>query len=208
MRIVCVSDTHTMLDKVQVPDGDILIHAGDFTYQGYEHEVKQFAAHLDKLPHPTKIVIAGNHDMSFQHSPEKARGWLGNSCIYLEDSLVEVEGLKIYGAPWQPYFCNWAFNLRFSHQLKEKWDLIPEGIDILVTHGPPNNILDLVPHDGRKVGCVDLAEAVSRVKPKLHIFGHIHEGYGQLHKDGTTYINASSCTGAYKPTNPPIVIDL
>jgi Icc-related predicted phosphoesterase len=174
--------------------------------------VEKFANDLRKLPHPHKVVIAGNHDLSFENTPEKAREWLGDSCIYLQDSLVEVEGLKIYGSPWQPFFCNWAFNLKTREELKSKWDQIPEGIDILITHGPPHRTLDEVIriYEDRteRVGCKELALAVERVKPRLHVFGHIHEGYGQLQRGETLFVNAASCTTAYRPINEPIVVEL
>ncbi len=209
-KIVCISDTHTLHNKLVIPDGDILVHSGDFTNVGEAHDIVAFGDWLRTLPHKHKIVIAGNHDWMFQLEPERAQALLGDGIIYLQDSGVEVMGLKFYGSPWQPFFCNWAFNLRFSHQLKEKWDLIPEGLDVLITHGPPYGILDPVVEYGaiKRTGCQDLLDAVERTKPRVHVFGHIHEGYGQLNRNDTLYINASSCTRAYRPTNDPITIDL
>jgi len=91
---------------------------------------------------------------------------------------VIIEGVKFYGSPWQPRFFDWAFNLDRGEEIKKKWDLIPMDTDVLITHGPPYGILDLT-HEGEKVGCEELMKAVLRVQPKIHIFGHIHEAYGE-----------------------------
>ena len=129
--------------------------------------------------------------------------------MYLEDSGVEIKGLKIYGSPHQPTFFDWAFNVRRG-KLKQYWDRIPEGLDILITHGPPKGILDQSePHLGSEhLGCDELMAAVERVKPKLHVFGHIHGGYGKVGYVNTTFINASICDEQYRPTNQPWVIEL
>jgi hypothetical protein len=127
--------------------------------------------------------------------------------VYLQDEAVEIEGLRIWGSPWQPEFLDWAFNLPRGAALREKWDRIPSGTDVLITHGPPQGVLDRV-DEGRREGCADLLNAVARVRPRLHLFGHIHEGYGCLERDGTTFVNASICDRAYRPVNPPVVVDL
>lgn len=205
MRFVLISDTHVKHGKLKVPDGDVLIHAGDMTGRGDPNDVVRFNSWLGTLPHPTKIVIAGNHDFCFVKDLT-ARDLLTNA-TYLQDSGVTVGGLKIWGAPWQPWFYNWAFNIHRGKPIKEKWDLIPQDTDILVTHGPPKGILDLT--DGNEfAGCEELLLAVQRVRPKLHVFGHIHEGYGLLYKDGIQFANASTCTLQYKPTNPPLIVDV
>jgi predicted phosphodiesterase len=131
---------------------------------------------------------------------------------YLQDSEVTIDGLRIWGSPWQPEFYDWAFNLPRGDALKEKWDLIPAGIDILVTHGPPRGKLDMTysyagfPRD--EVGCWDLARAVARIKPKVHVFGHIHVGYGVVEENGTTFVNPSSCDDNYDATQDPIVLEI
>lgn len=222
MRIVCISDTHLTHTKqdVPIPDGDILIHSGDATFMGREHEILQFAKWFNALPHKHKIFISGNHDFLFERNKDRAiailRGTASdlwdkppeNPCIYLQDSEVTVEGLRIYGSPWQPWFYDWAFNLQRGAEIKAKWDLIPDGIDILVTHGPPYGYGDIVP-SGEKVGCVDLMDAIKRIKPKIHVCGHIHLSYGVYQTDvGTKIVNASICDEAYTPANRPIVVDL
>lgn len=207
MRIVCISDCHQKLDKVVVPDGDVLIHAGDSTFRGDIREITKFARMLEALPHKVKICIAGNHDWLFQTNPSLAQSLLPEGVIYLQDSWCVVDGLVFYGSPWQPEFCNWAFNLPRGEALRKKWDLIPDKVDVLITHGPPFGIRDDVP-GGERVGCGDLLKAVERVKPQLHVFGHIHNGYGMFCKDGITFVNASVCDERYMPLNAPIVIDL
>ena len=209
VKVVCISDTHCKLHKVNVPDGDILIHAGDSTFQGSTHEISDFFKALAKLPHKHKVVISGNHDWMFENDLPKAKLLIpaDKGIVYLQDTMVELEGLKIYGSPWQPWFCDWAFNVERGSKLKVIWSLIPDDADVVVTHGPPLGIRDLTPR-GEAVGCEDLAEAIRRVKPQLHVFGHIHAGYGMSCIDGVTYVNASICTEQYLPTNEPIVVDL
>ncbi|XP_037369308.1 metallophosphoesterase domain-containing protein 1 [Talpa occidentalis] len=230
-RFVCVSDTHSRTDPIQMPYGDVLIHAGDFTELGLPSEVKKFNEWLGSLPYEYKIVIAGNHELTFDQefmadlikqdfyyfpsvsklkpeNYENVQSLLTN-CIYLQDSEVTVRGFRVYGSPWQPWFYGWGFNLPRGQALLEKWNLIPEGVDILITHGPPLGFLDWVPKKMQRVGCVELLNTVQRrVQPRLHVFGHIHEGYGVMADGTTTYVNASVCTVNYQPVNPPIVIDL
>lgn len=181
------------------------MHAGDATMMGRPGEIAAFDRWLGTLPHKHKIFVAGNHDWLFQLDPAKARSLITNA-LYLEDAEAVVEGLRIWGSPWQPMFMDWAFNLPRGPRLAQKWALVPAGIDILITHGPPWGILDRVLH-GEKVGCADLLRELARIRPKLHLFGHIHEGYGRDARDDTVFVNASICTADYRPTQPPIVID-
>ncbi|XP_060573835.1 metallophosphoesterase MPPED2-like [Ruditapes philippinarum] len=133
---------------------------------------------------------------------------LMTNCVYLEDAGIDVCGVHIYGSPWQPRFCDWGFNLDRGMECLKKWNLIPENTDILVTHGPPIGHGDMC-FDGNRAGCVELLSTIQkRVKPKYHIFGHIHEGYGVTTDGHTTYINASTCTLRYKPDHEPIVFDI
>ncbi len=205
-RLVIISDTHNQHRALQVPDGDILIHAGDITRRGDLADVRDFNAFLGTLPHRHKVVIAGNHDFCFESDPAAAVGALTN-CLYLQDHAVTIAGLVIYGSPWQPWFHDWAFNLPRGQPLREKWDLIPPNTDILVTHGPPLGIGDRV-WTGEQVGCADLLAAVGRIRPRLHICGHIHESYGTVVQDDITFVNASCCNRANTLANPPVVIDL
>lgn len=204
MRIVCLSDTHNQ--QIETPDGDILIHAGDATVHGTHEEILEFNRWFAALPHKRKIFVAGNHDWLFETNPIMARALLDKSITYLQDKTVEIEGIKIYGSPWQPRFYDWAFNLNRGREMAEKWDLIPHDTEILITHGPPAGVLDRTAY-GDQAGCDELIKKVSEIRPKAHIFGHIHEGYGSTEESGVIFINASNCNESYFPINPPIVFD-
>jgi Icc-related predicted phosphoesterase len=202
MKIVFTSDTHGMHRKVKVPDGDILIHAGDITRGRNKTSLEDFNDFIGSLPHRHKILIAGNHDFCFENDNKETVRVL-TSCKYLQDSSIEIDGIKFWGSPWQPWFLDYAFNLKKDSDRKKKWDLIPEDTDILITHSPPKNILDKT-FAGIYAGCGELAKAVKRIKPKVHVFGHIHEGYGTFSDSHTLYINASACTRSYDVINPPV----
>lgn len=163
------------------------------------------------------VFIAGNHDRKFESHGEQARKVIssrtsnGGEIYYLQDSGCEIDGVKFYGSPWQPEFCSWAFNLPRGSKLKEKWDKIPEGTDVLITHCPPYRILDRTHYAyGEEIGCEDLLDTVLKVRPKLHVFGHCHAGYGMNYHllDGTVFVNASTCSEQYNPINPPVEFDI
>ena len=206
-RIVLLSDTHNCNEQISVPDGDILIHAGDATNRGQVDEIVAFNEWFSGFPHKHKIFVAGNHDWLFETRPKYARSLLAKNVVYLQDSAVEILGLKIYGSPWQPRFFDWAFNLNRGGEMAEKWKLIPNEVDILITHGPPFGILDETPR-GDFAGCEELRKRVEEIRPQLHVFGHIHFGYGETEKFGVRFVNASNCDEDYLPTNLPIVVDL
>ncbi len=214
-RIVAISDTHNYHKKVEIPDGDILIHSGDFTSRGYKHEVEDFLKWFKKQPHETKIFIAGNHDISF----EKKEDWLkhilsdlelsGEGVYYLENNELIINDIKFYGSPITPTFgYGWAFNVDRGEKIKEYWNQIPTDTNVLITHGPSIYKLDYTYRDKLFVGCEDLDYRIKEIKPKLHIFGHIHEGYGIEEVDSTIYLNSSICDLQYQPINKPHVIDI
>lgn len=213
-RIVCLSDTHNHHEKIRLPDGDVLIHAGDATNRGTIDEIAAFNEWFAAQPHKVKILIAGNHDWLFETNNSYARRLLDDSIIYLQDSSIEIENLKFYGSPWQPRFFDWAFNLTRGRELAEKWALIPADVDVLITHGPPNGILDQVPRQFwvENTGCEELIKRVEQIaafgRLKLHVFGHIHCGYGEDERFGVKFVNAANCDEEYNPTNAPVVIDL
>jgi len=210
MRLVCVSDTHSLHRRIpEIPDGDVLIHAGDCLGAGTLEDVEDLNDWLDSLPHRHKIVIAGNHDAAFQETPDLAREALTNA-IYLEDSGIEIQGKRFWGSPWTPPFMDWWFMLGRGQPLHDKWRQIPNDTDVLITHGPPHSIGDEVAmgYHCQNVGCTELLDRIDQLKLKAHIFGHIHEGYGEYLRGETRLINASTCTVRYAPTNPPIVFDL
>lgn len=212
MKLVLISDTHTMHEDVYLPPGDILIHAGDFTNRGSKSNVDDFFGWLERRSkeYAHIIFIAGNHDMSFEFKPDwfdDTINSLPSNVHYLEDSEIIIGSIKFYGSPWQPEFHNWAFNLPRGKELADKWAMIPNDTDVLITHGPPLYLLDYTIRDGFNVGCKDLYERVLKVKPKLHVFGHIHEGYGVTRHFDTEFVNASVNTALYNPINPPILVD-
>jgi len=224
VRFVCISDTHSLHPQMKLPPGDVLIHGGDFSNTGEDYNLKSFKGWMEAQPHPYKVYIAGNHDVTMdlpyydenykryharKYNAAELKKLLTSSkkLIYLEDSETTVLGIKIYGSPWQPEFCNWAFNVTRGPDIKKYWDKIPNGVDVLLTHGPPKGHGGMCT-SGLEAGCSDLLDAVKRVKPVVHVFGHIHEGYGVTTDSHTTYINASNCTYNYRPTNLPIVFDL
>lgn len=217
MRLVCISDTHMAHRGFSLPDGDVLIHAGDATSSGVSGEVERFLDWLGSQPHPHKILIAGNHDWLFQRHPDMAAQLLAKypGITYLQDSGVEIGGVKFWGSPWQPWFCDWAFNLpRKGQGLRNVWNLIPVDTDVLITHGPPHGILDQVTGSldfsgqAEHLGCEELLTRLAAVKPRVHIFGHIHGSYGVARSRITTYINACTCTEQYRALNRPIAVDL
>ncbi len=215
-RIVCVSDTHRQLEQIEIPDGDILIHAGDLTMQGRRVEIATELQKLAQLPHAVKIFIAGNHDRLFEKESMLARSLVHDvasaGVFYLEESYTIAHGLKIWGSPWQPTFGNWAFNYDRAEGV-ERWSIMPDDADIVVTHGPPQGYGDVVEsYVSENVGCWDLLNAVARVKPRLHVFGHIHSGRG-VYKgtdrwSQTTFVNASCLGEDYRPCGGGIVVEV
>lgn len=212
MRVVVISDTHNMLNQIKVPSGDLLIHAGDATSRGTEKELVRFVKHIKRLKFEKVIFIPGNHDWIFQQHQSLAEEICGDDITVLIDQAITINGHKFYGSPWQPEFLNWAFNLPRGDLLKAVWDKIPEDTDILITHGPPRNILDEAidkfKHLRSNEGCDDLLDRVLKIKPRYHIFGHIHEAHGMKVGDYTIFINASIATQNYRPTNKPFQFHL
>ncbi len=203
LRIVAVADTHLFHDRLQVPEGDVFIHAGDMCRGGSIEDLARSAAWIRALPHAVKIVVAGNHDWAFVREPERARDLLGADVAYLEDSGTTVGSLSFWGSPWQPTYAAWAFNLERGAALAEKWSRIPDRLDVLVTHGPPRGFGDRgsVPE---RAGCADLLARVRTVKPRLHLFGHIHQDGGYFEDGGIALANVTTSECMRAPT----VIDI
>ena len=230
MIIDCISDLHGSFPELE--GGDLLIIAGDLTSNNSSRAWKNFFDWFKEQNYRKKICIGGNHDRFLSqciNSHETRELWLetgldedlkpNNSMEYLCDNGTEFEGLKIWGSPWTPTFCDWYFMLPRGPEIKAKWDLIPEDTDILITHGPPWGIRDNINNNSFRgkdpLGCADLRNAVKRVKPKLHVFGHIHGGYGMCEeiwgpelKYSTIFVNASHMDEDYEPVNKPIRIEL
>lgn len=222
MRICFISDTHSKHRAIDVPDADILVHCGDYTFAGTIPEVNDFLLWFSKLPHNHKIFVNGNHEVGFYRNIPLYRQLIPKSIIYLENEEVNVEGLKFYGSPYTKEFGSWAYMYYTDEEAKTLWDAIPDDTDILVTHQPPYKIHDGAPYmqgreglfvpcldeEGDPAGCKVLRERVRIVKPKVHSFGHIHEGSNYSVIEDTVFINAAVCDGKYKPTNPITVVTL
>ena len=207
MKIVLISDTHNQHEKIKLPKGDMIIHAGDVSGRGTFTEVLNFLQWFSKLPYQHKIFIAGNHDFLFERQKLTATAMFPEGVTYLENSEVTIEGIRIYGSPFTVKFYDWAFMKYPGEEMAEIWKQIPKGIDILITHGPPFEILD-ENISGMNRGCKDLLKRVRKVRPRIHVFGHIHEGYGSKEIDGTTFYNASILNDNYRVANSPIVVEM
>ncbi len=208
MKIVFISDTHGFHKKVENLNGDIIIHAGDVSGRGTKEEVTDFLDWFGNLDFKHKIFVAGNHDFFFEEaSLDELKQLIPDTINYLYDSGIQIDNLNIWGSPIQPWFHNWAFNRQRGEDIKKHWDLIPDNTDILITHGPPFEILDKT-FTNLNVGCKELLKKTLEVKPKIHVFGHIHEDYGIKELGGVTFINASILNERYKVVNVPIEINI
>jgi predicted phosphodiesterase len=214
MNITCISDTHNQHNNIPtkyLSGGDCIIHSGDVSGRGSRVEVEAFLAWYNELPYTHKILIAGNHDFFFEEAPEyEIEAVLAKypNITYLNDSGVEIEGLKIWGSPVQPWFYSWAFN-RKGTDICPHWDMIPLDTDILITHGPAKGYLDLTLH-GDVTGCPYLLEKISELTNlKLFVHGHIHEAYGRVDfPDGGVFLNASVLNAKYVMSNLPHEIEI
>ena len=217
MRITLISDTHTKHDELSydpldLPGGDLLIHAGDIMNSGFKkQEIHEFCKWFEAQDYEHKIFIAGNHDIMFENHPLESNTIVNNYDVtYLQDDEDIIDGVKIYGTPWQPWFYDWAFNLpKGGPGLYSKWEAIPKDTDILITHGPPQDHLDMSgpPYNEPHLGCAMLRVKVDAQPPKIHVFGHIHGGYGYKFSNGTHFFNASILNERYEYTNKPVTFD-
>lgn len=226
LRFVCLSDTHGRHRRVVVPDGDVLVHCGDFTQRGTHAEIRDFNDWLGSLPHRHKLVIAGNHDLSMDaaeyrthwtatwrhrefQDPALSRALLSN-CVYVENRSVVIEGVKIYGSPMTPPIPGrvMAFNVARGFAAQQHWAKVPADVDVLLTHGPPHGVLDKV-FTGAHVGDETLLkEVLSRYRPQFHVFGHIHEAYGATRVGPTVFVNCATSTLLGSPSHAPVVFDV
>lgn len=209
MKIVAISDTHCR--HPELPEGDVLVHAGDLTIAGNRKETEAEVRWLGEESKKYKWVVltGGNHDWFFYHAGAKVtRQFISEfgseNIVYLCDDSVGIDGVHFYGSPWQPWFYDWAWNAQRGPELAKIWSLIPDDTDVLVTHGPPMDILDWV--GPRHVGCEDLARRVGNMPDlKAHIFGHIHSAGG---KHWEKFYNAAVVDEAYKLAHEPHIIEL
>lgn len=215
MRIIALADTHKAYKLFNLPKADVLIHAGDLDVYDYRNELIDFVKWLQKQPIKYKIVIAGNHDKFIFTNNYTSKEILKDYCIYLENSGIEIEGIKFWGSPITPIFLDWFFMAERGEQINKYWKEIPSDTHILITHGPSYGILDqTLAANGEQadnVGCLDLYKRVEELrqnKLKYHIFGHIHEAYGTVTKNNTTFINCSVMNEEYELVNRPVIIDI
>lgn len=214
MIIDCVSDLHGSYPKLE--GGDLLIVAGDLTSNDTIPAWKVFFEWLEKQKYKYIVYIGGNHDGFLENCvPNKDDVWkkdreYPNEIHYLMNTGCEIEGLKIWGSPYTPEFCNWHFMKPRGEEMAKMWEQIPDDTDILITHGPPFDILDKAVDgfDMVKCGCEELLKRVLEVKPKLHVFGHIHESYGEIQIGATKFVNCAHMDGEYNPVNKPIRVIL
>ncbi|CAD6187059.1 unnamed protein product [Caenorhabditis auriculariae] len=205
LKVVCISDTHEQLQNVtNIPDGDVLIHAGDFTNNGDREQLLIFNSLMGAFPHRHKLVVAGNHELGFDANERKEErlekdvgkgtenGFeLLTNVTYLQDREVEIDGVKFFGSSYHP-LRGFPFYRTRAEELGECWKKIPTETDVLITHTPPLGYLDQFGNE--RWGCRDLLREVEeRVKPCFHVFGHVHERYGAMSNGKTMFINAAQC---------------
>lgn len=208
MKIVFISDTHNLHQNLKLPKGDLLIHNGDCSKKGTKAEITAFLKWFSQQEHPHKVMIAGNHDFYLEELLDKDLQELIPSNIhYLNNQLLELQGLRIWGSPVTPIpNKRWAFNRLRGEDIQEIWDLIPQKLDILITHGPAYGILDTI-LDGRQVGCQNLRDSIFQKKPKLVCFGHIHEARGLETHQNIQFVNASSVDRYQTKVHPAYVFE-
>jgi Icc-related predicted phosphoesterase len=194
MKVVAISDTHGAHARLAVPRCDLLVHCGDVTRRGKEPEVRAFLAWFAAQPARHKILVAGNHDRFFEREPERARRLVEEHGVtYLCDEEARPDGLRVWGSPVTPRFRDMAFNRDRGDAIRAHWDLVPPDLDLLVTHGPPQGLGDRMAL-GLHVGCANLAQRLPALRPRVHVFGHIHEARGEYRLPGlhTRFLNVAS----------------
>ncbi|NMO19359.1 metallophosphoesterase [Pyxidicoccus fallax] len=210
MRLVLLSDTHMHHEALTVPRCDVLIHAGDFTRRGSRSDVEDFLRWFSLQDAREKVLVAGNHDFLCEEAPDLARDLIQKAGVhYLYDEEARIAGLRIWGSPITPRFGHWAFNRDRGSDIAAHWKHIPEGLDILITHGPPHGLGDRT-WAGVDAGCEDLLARVRQVPPRLHVYGHIHEAHGEFSLPGlpTRFLNVSNCRLMPFGVRPPFVLEL
>ncbi len=197
MKLIFISDTHGCHRELNLPEGDMIIHAGDICNQGNVSHVEDFLQWYSDLDYKYKIFIQGNHDRDLNQNNESIIPTeLPNNLIYLHHSSIEIDGLKIWGSPFQ------------EENEESDWSMIPEDADIIITHNPPHGILDTAP-SGNLRGVEKLRERIEKIQPKLHLFGHIHFSYGRLETEKTLYLNGSNYEASIDAIqNPYFLIEL
>lgn len=215
MKIIAISDTHCRWQNLVIPECDILISTGDYSYHGQPDIVLNFHKWMGEQKARHFISVQGNHEEWVEKNFSAAKAIAQGACPtihFMDEGPIEIEGIKFWCSSITPFFHNWAYNRHRGPDIKRHWDMIHADTDVLLTHGPPYGILDIAPFPNgtpkERVGCYDLKDRIDLIKPDLHIFGHIHHCGGQQHhEDGVSYYNASICDEMYCPSNPVTVID-
>lgn len=201
-----------------MPHGDVLVHCGDITAHGHLREVEAFVAWLAVQPPRHKVFIAGNHDSALENDPAAGHAIAAAAgVIYLDDAGCSIDGVRFWGSPITPRHMDWSFMRDPGADIQQHWDLVPDETDVLITHGPPWGILDTLYRQGggaEHTGCPSLLASLSRIRPRLHLFGHIHEGHGvhpvtDVHSDDVTaFHNVATMNEFYSIANAPVIIEL
>lgn len=197
MKILHLSDTHGCHRSLgELPDADVVIHSGDFCMVGSEQEAIDFLNWFCDLPHKHKIFICGNHDDCLYGADISG---LDNNVHYLCNSGIEIDGIRFYGVPM---FLEDCVTDRQAKNIAK----IPLDTDVLITHSPAYGILDF--DDGINYGSEEILSRIAIVKPRLHLFGHIHAQHGMTTINGTSYSNAAIMNADYTKLNQPNLIDI
>ena len=201
MRLLHLSDTHGKHHLLEnLPKADIIIHSGDVSWAGTGKEVVDFVDWFGALNYQYKIFIAGNHDYCLDRKKtERIQRFLPENCFYLYNSGVTIEGLKFWGIPL-------FLSADIAGSFPQIMEQIPSDTDILITHQPPYGMLDFA---GRTTyGCPDLLQAVLKIRPRYHLFGHIHDACGIQKSKYTTFVNAALVDENYELVNEPVVLEV
>ena len=201
MQILHLSDTHNQHRQLgKLPAADVIIHSGDITFAGTGEEVLDFIEWFGSLSYQYKIFIAGNHDYALEgQAPERIQRFLPENCFYLYNSGITINEIRFWGIPF-------FFSPDEPNSNTKTIDLVPNDADVIITHRPPFGILDQ--SSNTRFGCSDLLQAVTRIRPAYHLFGHIHDAYGiEKHKQ-TTFLNAAVVDTNYRLVNDPILFEL
>lgn len=200
ITLMALSDTHQKHDQIKADgDADFLVHCGDFCGYGTKEECEKFIKWFGSRPARYKICVAGNHDAWVAKNPiEFSQMALDHGVIYLQDQLMEIEGVSFYGFPWSKTFGLWHFMLDdLSPSMEKRVSLIPDGVDVLICHGPPHGARDMN-LSGKMCGSLSLRRGVIKKKPKILLTGHIHESNGIDNLGETLVVNCAVLNARYQ----------